>query len=79
MRSEIELRISDRQTETNPETGQATCDAGLFLSVSDVDLGVAATLRKKASRPIWNRDYEVVRCCAGTAQVARPERQETGC
>ena len=47
------------------------CDAGLVLSIPGIGPAVAAALLTEASRPIRERDYESLRCYAGTAPVTR--------
>ena len=57
--------------EVNAETNQPPCDAGLILSIPGIGPAVAAALLTEASRPIRERDYEALRCYAGTAPVTR--------
>ena len=67
-------------TETTTGTDQPPCDAGLILSIPGVAPAVAAALLTEASRPIRERDYEALRCYAGTAPVTRQsgERKTIG-
>lgn len=58
-------------TEANAETDKPQCDAGLILSIPGVGPAVAAALLTEASRPIRERDYESLRCYAGTAPVTK--------
>ena len=58
-------------TEANAGTSMPPCDAGLILSIPGVGPAVAAALLTEASRPIRERDYESLRCYAGTAPVTR--------
>jgi transposase len=58
-------------TEANAATSMTPCDAGLILSIPGVGPAVAAALLTEASRPIRERDYESLRCYAGTAPVTR--------
>ena len=64
-------RLLSAMVETNAGTDQPPCDAGLVLSIPGVGPAVAATLLTEASRPIRERDYETLRCYAGTAPVTR--------
>ncbi|MGI4830273.1 MAG: transposase [Janthinobacterium lividum] len=57
--------------EANAETNQSPCDAGLVLSIPGIGPAVAAALLTEASKPIRERDYEALRCYAGTAPVTR--------
>ncbi len=57
--------------EVNAETNQSPCDAGLVLSIPGIGPAVAAALLTEASRPIRERDYDSLRCYAGTAPVTR--------
>ena len=58
-------------TEANAGTSKPPCDAGLILSIPGVGPAVAAALLTEASRPIRERDYESLRCYAGTAPVTK--------
>lgn len=58
-------------TEANAVTSMPPCDAGLILSIPGIGPAVAAALLTEASRPIRERDYESLRCYAGTAPVTR--------
>ena len=58
-------------TETNTGKDQPPCDAGLILSIPGIGPAVASALLTEASRPIRERDYEALRCYAGTAPVTR--------
>ena len=58
-------------TEANAGTSMSPCDAELILSIPGIGPAVAATLLTEASRPIRERDYEALRCYAGTAPVTR--------
>ena len=58
-------------TEANAGTDKPPCDAGLILSIPGVGPAVAAALLTEASRPIRERDYESLRCYAGTAPVTK--------
>jgi transposase len=57
--------------EANAGTDQPPCDAGLVLSIPGIGPAVAAALLTEAARPIRERDYEALRCYAGTAPVTR--------
>ncbi len=57
--------------EANAGTDQPLCDAGLVLSIPGIGPAVAAALLTEASRPIRERDYDSLRCYAGTAPVTR--------
>ncbi len=57
--------------EANAGTDQPLCDAGLILSIPGIGPAVAAALLTEASRPIRERDYDSLRCYAGTAPVTR--------
>ena len=63
------LLISMTEANTGPDT--PPCDAALILSIPGVGPAVAAALLTEASRPIRERDYESLRCYAGTAPVTR--------
>ena len=63
-------------TEANAGTDMPPCDAGLILSIPGVGPAVAAALLTEASRPIRERDYEALRCYAGTAPVTRQSARE---
>ncbi|WP_254061770.1 transposase [Granulicella sp. L60] len=58
-------------TEANVETDIPPCDASLILAIPGVGPAVVATLLTEASRPIRERDYEALRCYAGTAPVTK--------
>ena len=58
-------------TEANAETSMPPCDAELILSIPGIGPAVAAALLTEASRPIRERDYESLRCYAGTAPVTK--------
>ncbi len=58
-------------TEANAGTSMPPGDADLILSIPGVGPAVAAALLTEASRPIRERDYESLRCYAGTAPVTR--------
>jgi transposase len=58
-------------TEANAGTSMPPCDAELILSIPGVGPAVAAALLTEASRPIRERDYESLRCYAGTAPVTK--------
>ncbi len=58
-------------TEANAETNQPPCDAGLVLSIPGIDPAISAARLTEASKPIRERDYEALRCYAGTAPVTR--------
>jgi transposase len=64
-------RLLSAMTETITGTDQPPCDAGLILSIPGIGPAVAAALLTEASRPIRERDYEALRCYAGTAPVTR--------
>ena len=71
---EVSNRIKnllDAMTEASSATGMPPCDAGLILSIPGVGPAVAAALLTEASKPIRERDYESLRCYAGTAPVTR--------
>ena len=58
-------------TEANAGNSMPPCDASLILSLPGVGPAVAAALLTEASRPIRERDYDSLRCYAGTAPVTR--------
>ncbi len=64
-------RLLTVMIEANAETNQPPCDAGLVLSIPGIGPAVAAALLTEASKPIRERDYEALRCYAGTAPVTR--------
>ncbi len=64
-------RLLSAMVEKTAGAGQPPCDAGLILSIPGVGPAVAATLLTEASRPIRERDYESLRCYAGTAPVTK--------
>ena len=64
-------RLLSTMTEATTGTDQPPCDAGLVLSIPGIGPAVAAALLTEASRPIRERDYEALRCYAGTAPVTR--------
>ncbi len=64
-------RLLTAMTEANAGTDQPPCDAGLLLSIPGIGPAVAAALLTEAARPIRERDYESLRCYAGTAPVTR--------
>jgi transposase len=64
-------RLLNVMIEANAGTNQPPCDAGLVLSIPGIGPSVAATLLTEASKPIRDRDYEALRCYAGTAPVTR--------
>lgn len=71
---EVSIRIKNllnAMIEVNAETNQPPCDAGLILSIPGIGPAVAAALLTEASRPIRERDYEALRCYAGTAPVTK--------
>jgi transposase len=71
---EVSTRIKNlltAMTEASSGTDMPPCDAGLILSIPGVGPAVAAALLTEASRPIRERDYEALRCYAGTAPVTR--------
>lgn len=57
--------------EANAGARMPPCDAELILSIPGVGPAVAAALLTEASRPIRERDYESLRCYAGTAPVTK--------
>ncbi len=57
--------------EANVRTEQPPCDAYLVLSIPGIGPAVAAALLTEAARPIRERDYQSLRCYAGTAPVTR--------
>ncbi len=71
---QVGIRIKNlltAMTEANAGTGMPPCDAELILSIPGVGPAVAAALLTEASRPIRERDYESLRCYAGTAPVTK--------
>ena len=71
---EVANRIKNLLTamiEANAASSMPPCDAGLILSIPGVGPAVAAALLTEASRPIRERDYEALRCYAGTAPVTK--------
>ena len=71
---EVSNRIKNLLTamiEANAGTNQPPCDAGLVLSIPGIGPAVAAALLTEAARPIRERDYDSLRCYAGTAPVTR--------
>jgi transposase len=64
-------KLLTTMTEANAGTNMPPCDAGLILSIPGIGPAVAAALLTEASRPIRERDYESLRCYAGTAPVTR--------
>ena len=62
--------------EANAGTDQPPCDAGLVLSIPGIGPAVAAALLTEAARTIRERDYEALRCYAGTAPVTRQAVRE---
>lgn len=64
-------RLLNVMIEENAGTNQPPCDAGLVLSIPGIGPAVAAALLTEASKPIRERDYEALRCYAGTAPVTR--------
>jgi Transposase IS116/IS110/IS902 family len=56
--------------EQNEETSEVH-DLTVMLSIPGVGPGIASTLYSEASRPIRDRDYEALRCYAGTAPVTK--------
>lgn len=61
--------------ETSPQEASAesktSTDASVILSIPGIGPGIAAVLLAEASRPIRERDYEALRCYAGTAPVTK--------
>jgi len=57
--------------EANQGEGAPPCDASLVLSIPGIGPAVAAALLTEASRPIRERDYQALRCYAGTAPVTK--------
>ncbi len=64
-------RLLSAMIETTTGADLPPCDAGLVLSIPGVGPAVAAALLTEASKPIRERDYEALRCYAGTAPVTR--------
>lgn len=64
-------RLLSTMIETNAGTELPPCDADLILSIPGIGPAVAAALLTEASRPVRERDYEALRCYAGTAPVTR--------
>ena len=56
--------------KTNEE-GETLPDAGVLLSIPGIGPVVAATLLAEATRPIRERDYQALRCYAGTAPITK--------
>ena len=55
----------------NPEDEALPSDANLILSIPGIGPAVASTLLTEASRPIREREYQALRCYAGTAPVTK--------
>ncbi len=74
-------RLLTVMIEANAGTNQPPCDAGLVLSIPGIGPAVAAALLTEASKPIRERDYEALRCYAGTAPVIRQsgKRKPSAC
>lgn len=69
---EVGRRIKDilkSWTNKTTEGGELPSDASLVLSIPGVGPTVVSTLRTEASRPIRERDYQSLRCYAGTAPI----------
>lgn len=64
-------KILTRQAATANEEGQTLPHAGVLLSIPGVGPVVAATLLAEATRPIRERDYQALRCYAGTAPITK--------
>ncbi len=67
---DVGLRIKQllaRLTESGTEPGALPCDAALMLSIPGIGPAIAAALLTEATRPIRERDYQALRCYAGTA------------
>jgi transposase len=58
-------------TKTNTEDDAPPSDASLMLSIPGIGPAVASTLLTEASRPIRERDYQALRCYAGTAPITK--------
>ena len=72
---DVGLRIKEilaRLTEPGTELGGVPCDAALMLSIPGIGPAIAAALLTEATRPIRERDYQALRCYAGTAPVTAP-------
>jgi transposase len=57
--------------KTNTDGDTKPCDASLILSIPGIGPAVASTLLTEASRPIRERDYQALRCYAGTAPITK--------
>jgi transposase len=57
--------------KTNAEGCTPPCDASLILSIPGIGPAIASTLLTEASRPIRERDYQALRCYAGTAPITK--------
>jgi transposase len=68
---EVGSRIKQVLKEITGGEGAPLCDAGLILSIPGIGPAIAATLLTEASRPIRDRDYQSLRCYAGTAPVTK--------
>jgi len=64
-------QILQNCTEEATGDGKTPTDASLILSIPEIGPGIAATLLTEASRPIRERDYQALRCYAGTAPVTK--------
>ena len=58
-------------TQVDAGTNMPPCDAGLILSIPGVSPAVAAASLTESSTPIRERNYESLRCYAGTAPVTK--------
>lgn len=63
-------QILNSWVETTRE-GEPPCDASLVSSIPGIGPAIAAILLTEAARPIRERDYEALRCYAGTAPVTK--------
>ena len=71
---DVGLRVKQllaRLTEPGTEPGGLPCDAALMLSIPGIGPAIAAALLTEATRPIRERDYQALRCYAGTAPVTK--------
>ena len=57
--------------KANAEDNALPSDASLILSIPGIGPAVAATLLTEASRPLREREYQALRCYAGTAPITK--------
>jgi len=64
-------QLLERLADPGTEPGGLPCDAALMLSIPGIGPAIAAALLTEATRPIRERDYQAIRCYAGTAPVTK--------